>query len=118
MAVASFANATYDRNINIFLKNGPTPASFSFIFGLFKQTIQFLQQINAKKCPNVHPVSNPRPYVYESSPITTRPGLLSFQHLNYPHFQRLLWGCKCSLKRPKLNEKRPGWPIFVLKMCG
>ena len=29
-----------------FLKNGPTPASFSFIFGLFKQTsLQFLQQI-------------------------------------------------------------------------
>ena len=28
--------------------NGQTPASFSFIFGLFKQTIQFLQQINVK----------------------------------------------------------------------
>ena len=28
--------------------NGPTPASFSFVFGLFKQTIQFLQQINVK----------------------------------------------------------------------
>ena len=26
------------------LKNRPTPASFSFIFGLFKQTLQFLQQ--------------------------------------------------------------------------
>ena len=34
-------------------KNGPTPASFSFIFGLFKQTLQFLQQIYVK---NVHPV--------------------------------------------------------------
>ena len=31
--------------------NGPTPAYFSFIFGLFKQTI--LQQIYVKK---VHPV--------------------------------------------------------------
>ena len=32
-----------------FLKNGPTLASFSFIFGLFKQTpIQFLPQINVK----------------------------------------------------------------------
>ena len=29
-------------------------ASFSFTFGLFKQTIQFLKQINAK---NVHPVN-------------------------------------------------------------
>ena len=38
---------------DIFLKNGPTPGSFSFIFGHFKQTsIQFLQQINVKKCPS------------------------------------------------------------------
>ena len=41
----------------IFLKNGrQSPASFSFfILGLSKQTIQFLQQINVKKC-QVHPV--------------------------------------------------------------
>ena len=33
-----------------FFKNGPTPASFSFIFGLFKQaSLQFLQQIYAEK---------------------------------------------------------------------
>jgi len=38
---------------NIFLKNVLTPASFLFIFGLFKQTLQFLQQIKVK---NVHPV--------------------------------------------------------------
>ena len=37
-----------------FKKNGPTPASFLFIFGLYKQTIQYLQQSNVKKCPNVH----------------------------------------------------------------
>ena len=30
--------------------------TFSFIFGLFKQSIQFLQQINVKKWPSVHPV--------------------------------------------------------------
>ena len=37
---------------NFFKKIGPTPASFPFIFGLFKQTIQFLQQINANNvCP-------------------------------------------------------------------
>ena len=29
-------------------KNGPSPAYFSFIFSLFKQTIQFVKQINAK----------------------------------------------------------------------
>ena len=33
----------------ISFKNGPTLASFLFIFGLFKQTsLQFLQQINVK----------------------------------------------------------------------
>ena len=41
-------------DINCFL-NWPTPASFSFIVGLFKQTTQFLQQINVKIC-HVHPV--------------------------------------------------------------
>ena len=34
------------------------PGLFLFIFGLFKQTIQFLQQINVKKC-HVHPVYGP-----------------------------------------------------------
>ena len=35
-------------------KNGPSPASFSFIFGLFQTNINtILQQINVK---NVHPV--------------------------------------------------------------
>ena len=62
---------------NIFLKNGSTPASFSFIFDLFKQTILFSQQINVK---NAHPVygaeiQTPWPLEHESSPITTRPGL-------------------------------------------
>ena len=36
------------------LKNVPTPGSFSFIFGLFKQRIQCLQQMNVK---NVHLVN-------------------------------------------------------------
>ena len=38
-------------SVVFFLKNGPTPTSFSFIFGLFKQTLQFLQYVK-----NVHPV--------------------------------------------------------------
>ena len=29
---------------------------YSFTFSLFKQTIEFLQQINVKKCQNIHPV--------------------------------------------------------------
>ena len=40
--------------VNNYFLNGPTPASFEFIFGLFKQiSLQFLQQIYVK---NVHPV--------------------------------------------------------------
>ena len=67
--------ATTDRKF--FLKNGPTSASFSFIFGLFKQTIEFLQQINVKKCIQymTHRDSNPRPLEHESSPLTTTPVL-------------------------------------------
>ena len=38
----------------MFLKNGPTPASFSIIFGLYKQTIQFYQQINVKNVQRVY----------------------------------------------------------------
>ena len=49
------SNTKYRREKNCF-KNGPTPASFSYILGLFKQTsLKFLQQINVKKC-HVHPV--------------------------------------------------------------
>ena len=35
--------------------NGPIPASFTFIFSLLKQTLQYLQQIKVNKC-HVHPV--------------------------------------------------------------
>ena len=65
-----------------FLKIGPTPASFLFLFSVFfKQTLQFLQQINVKKCPSSirRRDSNPRPFEHESSPITTRPGLPPLQ---------------------------------------
>ena len=40
-----------------FFKNGPSSASFSFIFSLFKQKMQILQQINVK---SVHLVSSAR----------------------------------------------------------
>ena len=43
-----------------FNKNGPTPTSSSFIFDIFNQTLlQFLQQINMKKC-HVHSVNSAR----------------------------------------------------------
>ena len=52
-------------------------ASFLFIFGLFKQTVQFLQQINVKKCQYSiqHWDLNPQPFEHDLSPIITRPGL-------------------------------------------
>ena len=53
------------------------PGLFFVYFRLFKQTIQFLQQINVKKCPSSVQSwdSNPRPLEDESPPIITRPGL-------------------------------------------
>ena len=58
-----------------FFKNGPSPASFSFIFGLLKQTLRFLQQINVKKCPSSIQCwdLNQQPLKHESPPITTWP---------------------------------------------
>ena len=51
--------------IGFFLKNGPSSASFSFIFGLFLTSINtILQQNNVKTCPSSE---------QESPPITTRP---------------------------------------------
>ena len=61
-----------------FKKNGPTLATFSFIFGLFQQTLlQFLQQIYVTKCWSSIwcQDSNLWPSECESLPITTRPGL-------------------------------------------
>ena len=57
-----------------FFKKWANPGLFFVYFRLFKQTIQFLQQINVK---NVHPVYIARirthiPLEHESPPITTR----------------------------------------------
>ena len=68
---------------------------FRFIFGLFKQTsLQFLQQLYAKKCPSSIQCwdSNPQSLERESIPITTRPGLLlkrcyfRYEHDNIKQF--------------------------------
>ena len=47
---------------NLFFKKGPT-RPLLFLFGLFKQTLQFLQQLYVKKCPSSIRCrdSNPRP---------------------------------------------------------
>jgi len=53
--------------------NWPTPTSFSFIFGLFKQT-------SSIRCRD----SNPRPLERESLPITTRPELAILFYIKLP----------------------------------
>ena len=59
-------------NFHTFLKKtGQTPASFLFLFGLFKQTIQCPSSIRRKDL-------NPQPFKHESSFTTFRPGLLPF----------------------------------------
>ena len=67
------------------------PCLFFVHFRLFKQTLQFLQQINGKKCPSSIRCwdSNPRPSEHESPPITTRPGfppLFNFLYFNIWRF--------------------------------
>ena len=74
-------------------KNGPIPASFSFIFGLFKQAIQFLQQIYVKKCPSSIQCRdlNPQPSERETLPITSnqgsRPCVTYFKHFRLQRLQ-------------------------------
>ena len=66
-----------DNSHFFFIKDGPFPASFLIYFHLFKQTLQFLQQINEKKCPSSIQSwdSNQQSLEHESPPITTRPEL-------------------------------------------
>ena len=71
--------AIFIRELNsFFVKNGPTQASFLFIFGLLKRTIQFFTTNQCEKCPSSirRRNSNRQPFEYESSPITTRPVLI------------------------------------------
>ena len=75
----------------IFRDNGPSIASFSFIFGLIKQpnnSIRLLLQINVKKCPSSIQYRDlnppPRPIQHESSPITTIPRPPTLVHLMLP----------------------------------
>ena len=52
---------------SFYSKDGPSSTSLIVYFCSFKQTIQFLQQYNVKKCPSSIRCWDP--------PITTRPGL-------------------------------------------
>ena len=67
-----------------FYKNGPSPASFSFIFGPPQTNIDIIFTTNqCEKSPsNIwRRDSNPWPLERESPPITTRPGLPPFLRL-------------------------------------
>ena len=58
--------------MDAFLKMGRSRPHFSFIFSLFKQTLQFLKQINVKKCPSIIRRQDSNPHLeHESSPLTT-----------------------------------------------
>ena len=92
--------------------NGPTPASFSFIFGLFKQTIQFLQQINVKKCLNDHLVYGAEIWTHDLQNMSHHPLPLdqgsrpaSFSLLS--SFQQLTVN-KCSTQKLILAGFKPG----------
>ena len=81
-------------NKNVFLKKWAIPGLFFICFRLFKQTLQFVQQINVNKCPSSIRCwdswdSNPRPLEHESPPITTRPGQ-SIKVLSFTRFCLLL----------------------------
>ena len=74
-----------DGNNKTFL-NGPIRPLFRLFSVFFKQTIQFLQQINVKmSCPSSiwRQDSNPQPLEHETSPITTRPGLVLKNHWHH-----------------------------------
>ena len=59
------------------LKNGPSPASFSFHFHLFPTNVTFFTTNECEKMSIQYMGydSNPRSSEHESPPISTRPGL-------------------------------------------
>ena len=64
-------------SLSLFLslnKNGQTPASFSFIFGLFKQNFDFYIKSMWKMSIRYMALGF-EPHEHESYPLTTRPGL-------------------------------------------
>ena len=85
-----------------FLKKWAIPDLFLVYFRLFKQTIQFLQQIDVKKYPSSIRCwdLNPRPSEDELPPITTKPGLSPIIAIFYAIF--LSWDC---LRSPKCLRK-------------
>ena len=75
-----------------FKKKWAYPGLFLICFRLFKHTLQFLQQINVKKCLSSIWCrdSNSQPLEHESPPITTRPGLNHTVTLKWTHKSELV----------------------------
>ena len=97
------------------LKNGPTPASFSFIFGLFRtnNTIFTINQCeNMSKSPSSiqRQDSNPQPFEHELSPITTRPGL-------QPLVDKVCATSVACISNLKLQLNRKLWRWFGIKFA-
>ena len=92
-----------DESFELIFLNGPTPFSFFVYFQSFQTYINTIFTTNqCEKCPSSIQYwdSNPRPLEHESSPITTRPGLLFKLDSNFEYDALLL--CKC---RPKYQKK-------------
>ena len=73
---ASLMNETVRAIIKLYKMGKPWP--LFVYFRLFKQTLQFLLEINVKKCPSSiwrRDLSS-KPSDNESPPLTTRPGLM------------------------------------------
>ena len=90
------------------------PGLFFIYFRLFKHTLQFLQQINVKKCPSSiwFQDSNSQPLEHESPPITTRPGGLSSNPNVPPHIFWIWNGRFLNLLVVFLNMGQTR-PLFV-----
>ena len=82
--------------VSFIFQNGPTPASSSFIFGLFKQTtynVYNKSMWKMSKSPSSirRRDSNPQPFKHESSSTTTRPGINQFNNLLNKQEIEMLW---------------------------
>ena len=100
------------------------PRPLFHFFCLFKQTLQFLQQINVKKCPSSIQCwdLNTQPSEHESHPITTRPVLKflvcrlntlfyfilhSYQQTHFPETRRAEGGIRNAYCRPTPSPPSP-----------
>ena len=79
---------------DILFKNGPSPASFTFIFALFQVNITNFKINQCEKCPSSIRCwdLNPWPSENKSPPITTKPGLSPSKGILFRAFQSRLQG--------------------------